>query len=363
MSFDDILLNIINRLDGERYKHAAYHLMKGKRSGQTLQDTEYYRLHPFFGMLPSLHARDFDPAYRRLLASGLIAEKEDGTVFLTKSGKMRAGTLEPVRLNGWVYRGMERLFFARLALTIQTVSHLSAGDRTFMPVTADPAVQRDVRKLFATVLRGRKPEEIAMEIRNGLEATGMEDDRLSRLTARLTGKGMSGLTWRQLSGLTGMSEMDLKVEWVETLHIWLDTIAEQPTPLLSALSQGLRAESPLTGSAKKTDELYRSGMGMDDIAKRRNLKMSTIEDHFVEIAINDPAFPLQDFAAPEDISAVRNEAARQATRKLSVLKKSFPGLSYFQLRLILARLGKEDGPDGHDDPETPGQPAETGHRI
>jgi uncharacterized protein YpbB len=363
MSFDDILLNIISRLDGERYKHAAFHLMKGKRSGQTLQDTEYYRLHPFFGMLPSLHANDFDLSYRRLLASGLIAEKEDGTVFLSEAGKMRAATLEPVRLNGWVYRGMEQLFFARLALTVQTVSHLSAGDRTFMPVSADPAVQRDVRNLFATVLRGRKPEEIAREIRDGLEATGMEDTRLSRLVARLTGKGMSGMTWLQLSERSGLPEMDLKVEYVETLHIWLDVISEQPTPLLNALSQGVRAESPLTGSAKKTDELYRAGMGLEEIAERRNLKKSTIEDHFVEIAINDPAFPLRMFAAPEDIEDVKREAARLDTRKLSVLKKSFPGLSYFQLRLILARLGKEGGSDGHDNPGKPGQPAETGHRI
>ncbi|WP_213423198.1 helix-turn-helix domain-containing protein [Bhargavaea massiliensis] len=363
MSFDDILLNIISRIDGERYKHAAFHLMNGKRSGQTLQDTEYYRLHPFFGMLPSLRANDFDLAYRRLLATGLIAEKEDGTVFLSGAGIKKASSLEPVRLNGWVYRGMERLFFARLALAIQTVSHLSAGDRVFMPITADPAVQRDVKNLFSTVLRGRNSEDLALEIRSSLEATGMEDGRLSRLVARLTGKGMSGMTWHQLSEWTGMSEMDLKVEWVESLHIWLDAIEKRPTPMLAALSKGVRTESPLTGSAKKTAELYRTGLGMDQIAKQRNLKISTIEDHFVEIAINDPAFQLRNFAAPEDITAVKNEASRLATRKLSVLKKSFPGLSYFQLRLILARLGKEDGTDGHDDPGKPGQPAETGHRI
>ncbi|MFC7365653.1 MULTISPECIES: helix-turn-helix domain-containing protein [Bhargavaea] len=363
MSFDDILLNIISRLDGERYKHAAFHLMKGKRSGQTLQDTEYYRLHPFFGMLPSLHSNDFDLAYRRLLSSGLIAEEEDKTVFLTTAGKTRAASIGPVRLNGWVYRGMEQLFFARLALTVQTVSHLSAGDRTFMPVTTDPVVQREVRHLFATILRGRTPEDIALEVRNGLEATGLGDDRLSRFVSRLTGKGMSGLTWRQLSELTSMPEMDLKVEWVETLHIWLDGIAERPTPLLSALSQGVRAESPLTGSAKKTEELYRAGLSMEEISQQRNLKMSTIEDHFVEIAINDQKFPLHKFTETENVEAVRNEAGRLATRKLSVLKRSFPGLSYFQLRLILARLGKEDGDDGHDNAGKSEQPAQTGHRI
>ncbi|WP_424236056.1 helix-turn-helix domain-containing protein [Bhargavaea ginsengi] len=363
MSFDDILLNIISRLDGERYKHAAFHLMKGKRSGQTLQDTEYYGLHPFFGMLPSLHAMDFDRAYRSLLDSGFIEEKEDRSVFLTTSGRGRASEMSPTRLNGWAYRGMEKVFFARLALTVQTVSHLSAGDKTFMPVSADPAVQRDVRRLFTSVLKGIKPKDIAFEIRSSLETTGMEEARLARLVARLTGKGMSGMTWRQLSEVTGMTEMDLKVECVESLHIWLDTIFAHPSPLLSELAKGVRTSSPLTGSAEKTAELYRAGMTMPEIATRRNLRMSTIEDHFVEIAINDSDFPLHHFAADEEVKAVRQEADRLSTRKLSVLKKAFPELSYFQLRLILARLGKEGNESERDDSARPDRPAQTGNRI
>lgn len=363
MRFDDLILNIISRLDGERYKHAAFHLLKGKRSGQTLQDTEYYRLHPFFGVLPSLDSSEFDRAYYRLLTSGWIAEREDGTVFLTDAGKERSVTLPITQLNGWAYRGREKQFFARLALTVQTVSHLAAGDRTFMPVITDPAVQRDVRTLFRTILRGKHPEQIAGEIRSGLAATGMEDGRLSRLVARLTGKGMSGMTWRQLSETTGISEMDLKVEWVESLHILLDFNSKNPTPLFSDLAQGTRTNSPLTDSAKKTEVLYRAGMSMQQITERRNLKMSTIEDHYVEIAINDRSFPLEDFMKKAEIEAVKSEAVRLATRKLSLLKQAFPDLSYFQLRLVLARLGKEGESHGHDGNGKLGEPAETGDRV
>ena len=43
---------------------------------------------------------------------------------------------------------------------------------------------------------------------------------------------------------------------------------------------------------------------MQEISQIRHLKMSTIEDHFVEISINDPAFPMGEFVSSTDIDAV-----------------------------------------------------------
>ena len=362
MRFDEILLTIISRLDGERYKHAAFHLMKGKRSGQTLQDTEYYGLHPFFGMLPSLSNAEFDLAYGQLLGEDAIRESDGGLVSLTASGRERADRLPKSRLNGWVYRGRERIFFARLALAVQTISHLQAGDRSFVPVTNDPAIQQDVRKVLLSALRNASPAAVRDEVVSSLRDTGMDDGRLGRLAGRLSGKGLTGLTWMQLSEASGMDVIDLKVEWVESLHIWLGGIESGKFPFLTALAEGIRPDSPLTGSARKTDELYRNGLGMEEIAARRGLKMSTIEDHFVEIAINDPLFPLGRFVPDEEAAAVAEEMKRLGTRKLSLLKEKFPDLSYFQLRLTLARMGKEDGNE-NDQSRTAHPIAETHHRI
>ena len=54
MNLSSLLLFIISRLDGERTIYAGLHLLRGKRSGQTLQDVEYYNLKPLFGILPKL---------------------------------------------------------------------------------------------------------------------------------------------------------------------------------------------------------------------------------------------------------------------------------------------------------------------
>ena len=82
-------------------------------------------------------------------------------------------------------------------------------------------------------------------------------------------------------------------------------------------------------------------MSIDEIVTARKLKTSTIEDHFVEMSINDPEFPLTQFVSAEDAEAVAGESeVKLAPEDFDLLKSEFETLSYFQLRLILgARTG------------------------
>ena len=80
---------------------------------------------------------------------------------------------------------------------------------------------------------------------------------------------------------------------------------------------------------------------MDEIATMRQLKMSTIEDHFVEMAINDKTFPIQQFVSKVDLENVILKSRELGTKRLRLLKDTFPELSYFQLRLILGVQSRE----------------------
>ena len=66
MNLSSILLTIIRKLDGERTIYAGFHLLRGKRSGQTLQDVEYYGVKAFFGILPKLSLEQFNEAAKEL---------------------------------------------------------------------------------------------------------------------------------------------------------------------------------------------------------------------------------------------------------------------------------------------------------
>ena len=68
----------------------------------------------------------------------------------------------------------------------------------------------------------------------------------------------------------------------------LQTISQSSQyPLLAKIITNIKVSTYLTESTVKTKELFERGMSMQEISQLRHLKMSTIEDHFVEISIND----------------------------------------------------------------------------
>ena len=93
----------------------------------------------------------------------------------------------------------------------------------------------------------------------------------------------------------------------------------------------------LTGSAYQTAQLYYEGCSIEQICMLRNLKKSTIEDHLVELAMNEPSFDITPFVTCEDQQLVHTAVEDYATRKLKVLHEVLPHLTYFQIRLALAK--------------------------
>ena len=89
----------------------------------------------------------------------------------------------------------------------------------------------------------------------------------------------------------------------------------------------------MTDSSVKTKQLFDRGLSIDEIAAARNLKMSTIEDHFVEMSINDAEFPLTQFVSAEDADAVVGKVKEIGTRRLRLLKSEFEGCPIFSFAL------------------------------
>ena len=66
------------------------------------------------------------------------------------------------------------------------------------------------------------------------------------------------------------------------------------------MTDNVKVSSYLTESSMQTKHFFEKGMSMDDIAQFASLKMSTIEDHFVEMSINDSEFPIEMFVSKTD---------------------------------------------------------------
>lgn len=343
MIFRQILLQIFHKLQKERTISAAYHLLKGKRSGQTIQDVGLFKLHAFFGILPKLSRQVFDEEIKKLVAENIIHIYEDGYYFLSEQAQQLIERY-PIRwFDGWHYRGNEHVFFSRLALVIKSLSYHKEGQMSFSPVVKDEGIQQWVRQLLMTnhYQSGKLQQLFYDEIAQSLEVTAISDEQKLILMKRLSGYGVPGWTWQQLSHALAVEPIDVQLLFIESLHNWLNVIFHASDyPLLKRLSEGVRVEVVLTGSAYQTAQLFKQGYSVEQMSYMRGLKISTIEDHLVELAMNEPNFPIAIFVAQEECRRVHQLVQSLQTKKLKVLHEAVPHLSYFQLRLILAKGGE-----------------------
>lgn len=344
MNFSTLLCSLFSQLDGEKTVNAGYHLLRGKRSGQTIQDVKYYQLQMFFGILPKLSKEVFEEAIEELYALNYMVVDEKSILHLTEKGKALFLAARPYAFDGWHYRGREELFFARLSLIVQTLSHFRVGVKQFMPVQRDPDVQQFVKSILsnAPIQDALYAQRFKEELAEVLEKSAMETVQKKIFTYRLVGYQQNGWTWQQLGEQLNTSPINVKLTYIEGLHKLLHTIEKEPNGiLLKQIAKGIKVEVLLTESTRRTQTYFDRGYTLEEIAISRQLKVSTIEDHIVEIALNDANFPLERFVERAAYKLVQQKSAALGTKRLRSLKEAFPQLTYFQLRLILSMPMKE----------------------
>ena len=335
MSFDSILLTIFQRLHGERSAQGVYHILRGKRSGQTLQDVEYYQVKSYYALLPQLSSSEFQQALERMVADGLIYI--DKLVYVTAKGQMATGS-EMWRFNGWDYRGRERKFGRRLALIVQTLSNLRRGETMFMPIQKELPTQQFVKGFLRNQSKPMNTLSISLqkELEHALTDAQVPELQCTIVIGRLSGNRLTAFTWEQMAESLNMPIRSIQLYYLEALHMLLDFIHQQRnTPLLKELAAGCRVDTYLTQSAERTRKLFERGYTVEQISSLRNLKLSTIEDHFIEMAANVESFPYEEFVTNEQIDQVWRHVEQMQTKRLRVLKEQCPELTYFQLRLII----------------------------
>lgn len=339
MNFTSLLCTLFSKLDGEKTVNAGYHLLRGKRSGQTIQDVQYYQLHMFFGVLPKLSKTVFDGAIKEIEALDYIRIDGDGLLHLTEIGQEVVQNAPPFYFNGWHYRGREEIFFARLSLIIQTLSHFRIGIKQFMPIQRNPEIQQFAKRFLQVhpIEEASFSHQFKKELTVALEKSGMREVQKTIIAYRLVGYEMTGWTWGQLGEQLNISPMNVKLNFIESLHRLLETIEQSDElDLLKKVAIGIRVETLLTESTRQTKSYFDKGYTLKEIGAVRQLKLSTIQDHIVEMALNDHEFPLTKFVSLEDYRLVQEKSTELGTKRLRVLKTIFPKLTYFQLRLILS---------------------------
>jgi uncharacterized protein YpbB len=333
-----LIVSIFARYNNQRGASAVYHLFKGKKSGQTIQDVGLFQLYPFFSITPKLDKTQYDTYIEKLIEKQFILLTENNVV-VTDKGWQLIENFDPAEFDGWHFRGREHLFFKRLALTVQTLSFLPHTMR-FIPIERDGTTQRFVKSYLQHhhFQETAFQQQFTAQLHDVLARIPVSDIAKQVFVYRLSGYEQSGLTWHQLSELLEEDAFSLQLLFVQCLHSVLNE-ARLTAPLIDDLAQQIRIEQVLTQSTQKTATLFYQGYSMEQIARYRRLKLSTIEDHLAEMAMNDDKFPLHQFVNDEEAALVVHYAKALQTTKLRALKEVMPQLSYFQIRLVLAAKG------------------------
>ncbi|MBB5172932.1 helix-turn-helix domain-containing protein [Texcoconibacillus texcoconensis] len=346
-----LLLYIIDHFRGQRTFFGAYHLLVGKKSAQSIQDGPLYGVESLFGVLPYLKKDHVEEIRRQMLNKGFIVEDENRMTTITEEGRQfhnhqRDHKPIPESLAGGEYEfsGQADWFWRRLVLFWQSLSYARHNDYTFLPIDYDRTIQTWVKKHFPRNKEGQSKwaKQLFHELSTFLQS--IDDLRAEVFTRKLSGYQHVGETVEQLG-----ETFDYDADYVylllrSTIHELINTIRENPQNFraLAEFVMPLEANSSvLTDSANITRRHLFNGLAIDEIAKERGLKRSTIEDHIVEMAYRLKDFPISAFVSYEDQKEIWQAAKQQDTKRLKQIKEEISAdIDYFAIRLSLSKIDK-----------------------
>lgn len=335
----------MNKINTERTIYSIYHLLKGKKSSQTIQDAHLFQLTNLFQVYPHLSRSFFEETFRELENRNFIKRMESERFQLTNIGTeiLINNSSLPKYLNGWKYHSIQDDFWKRLSLLVQVGSNLINRESSYIPIQNDIKVVDWLKNTLNQLHLSRESlvEGLLNELMICLSSN--KDINPSVLVMRLSGYKNIGLTPIQVAEELEIDPSYLQLEFLNVIHFMIEKILSNETeyPILQNLLSDYHKPVILTQSSTITYKYLSMGYSIEEIAAARNLKTNTIEDHIVEIALNDQNFPIEPFVALETQNLIKNSMRKLSSRQLKTIRQDLGNtVSYFQIRLVLARYGE-----------------------
>jgi uncharacterized protein YpbB len=342
--FDKVILNCLKSLGGERTIYSIYHLLKGKKTSQTIQDAHLFRLTPYFGVYSSITREELEVTIKKHLKQQWIIPCGDQRFGLTKAGEDYLLQLlnyfpEPIFLNGLKFHQKDLLLWERLSLLVQVVSNLINKETNYIPIQKNKETHRWI-KLFLQKSKWER-NQLGKKLYEELVDCLQLEHRLnpSILILRLTGFKRIGQTSGQIAEMLNMPFEQYQLEFLNILHYLIEQISTNKNrfPLLNSILENSNQNIVMTNSSNKTYELLKRGYSIEKVAEYRHLKISTIEDHVVEIALNQDDFSINQFVDQQKQEKIIKAAEKTASKQLKLIRNEVPTANYFEIRLVLAK--------------------------
>ncbi|WP_052504607.1 helix-turn-helix domain-containing protein [Rossellomorea aquimaris] len=342
-----VILYCFMQINGERSIYSVFHILKGKKSSQSIQDAHLFYLHPFFLSLPKLKRAYFNQKVKELEKEGYIIVDEGGRAIVTPEGAVAVkgafqGDAFPSNMNGLVYGDQTILFWRKLSLLIQVISNGKQQETLYFPVQRNKNIQDWVKGcLKANPNIENLSSALYKELHSLLTMLSQTLDP-TIFVFRLTGYKDYGWTELQVAEKLNMHQEEFRFQFLNLIHGMLSIVEKECStyPILFSISLKSDQQQNLTISTSKTYELYQRGHTIEEISRIRELKINTIEDHVIELILTQKEFDIEPFISQEEYQNVLMVMKETQTKRLKPIKEKLPHLSYFQIRVTIAKAGE-----------------------
>ncbi|MDM5298569.1 helix-turn-helix domain-containing protein [Bacillus pumilus] len=344
---DVMLMDSVHKLNGERSISAVYHLFKGKKSSQTIQDASLFDLSSYFGCYPGFTRDQLTRSVKKLEDAQWIKKTSD-SYSVTNEGKQRlmehfSEKPMPAYYHGAHYQDKAKILWMRLSLLVQVLSHHIAGSPQYVPIQRDISVQSWTKSFLKQHHHKKKLSEgLHQELERLL--TCLSDQEALIFVYSLTSYERIGRTYKQLAEWMKEDVWYVYLIFWNVLHYFIHSAQKGEAPIMKLMIDDLEFKRVLTTSTHKTLELVQKGFSIEQIAHIRSLKKATIEDHIVELSLHEPSFSIEPYVNIDEQQAIHDVAKQLQTNKMKLIKEKLEQpFTYFQIRLALTRMVKANG--------------------
>lgn len=330
-------------LFGHGYKartSTLYHLLKGKRTTSVLLYGFLYDNLRFFQLTPELTERQFNKMLNQLLEQKLLQLDGGSEAQITDQG------LQMFRQTTYFYEHLDNYRFGKtdvaiwrlLQFTVQVVSHLSYTDKKYIPLEQSPLYQQQVKSLIRSLPKAQLIKALKQEWQQIFSS-------LSKKQANFFVRQFSGY---HTIGKTSAQLLEPELNNFERFLTVKDALHQLLVLILSLEENSLLRKLILpymkqneNQSMNETSQYLQYNHSLDELAKQRNLKKSTVQDHLLELALARD-FPFEQYLSEESEIFLNKLVTPYQNWVYQVEKQKQPQLDYFEFRLYQIKKLKEE---------------------
>lgn len=306
----------------------TYHVLVGRRSTSILSYAFFNDILPFFGSFPELKEAHYQQILTQLIDAGLLEQLASGELgYVEQSALDDPYELFENQIDYFRYGKKEAQAWRLVQFLVQVASYYGKT-KNYQPLENSPYFLNRTRlfvKQHHLNLRTTIYQELQMILAN------LPSETADFLARSFSGYQVSGSVFFQL-----LPEAQQMLPWSRLAisakcHPLFKELENHPEFLLTQFIAPILQENQ-NQSALETKRLYQKGLTCQQLCQQRQIKPSTLNDHLLEWALIDPAFPFSDFLKP----AMSDVFARLPKNSWLYSYKELrlpENLSFFELRL------------------------------